>query len=58
MRIADETLDQLGKYYIHFNIWRRYHINFEQFVREAGTGLWKARMEHRREREYDRSRNL
>lgn len=40
--MPDERLDKLGKYFIHFEIGRRYGITFEIFVEKVRRGVWIA----------------
>lgn len=38
--MSDERLDKLGRYFVYFDIRKKYGITFEQFVNLVAKGLW------------------
>lgn len=41
MRINDEMLDRLGRYFVHQEIYARFGVPFEQFVERCQRGTWE-----------------
>lgn len=41
VKISDDRMEKLGKYFTHFNIKERHNISFEQFVQLVQKGLWE-----------------
>lgn len=38
--MSDETLDKLGRYFVHFDISKRYGLTFERFLQLVTNGQW------------------
>ena len=41
MRVADEYIDKLGRYFVHHRIADKFGITFEQFFKIVERGDWE-----------------
>jgi hypothetical protein len=41
IRISDEQLEALGKYFVHHQFYERFGYRFDWFLREWENGTWK-----------------